>query len=134
MADPTGASAATPPASTGATPASSTPLALPEGWTTTVADRIVSTVDTVRSKTTTPIEKASRAVIWGLLIATAGLAALVVLVVGVFRLLYEAVGRIPGLDGRPGRSVWVVDVVLGLLLLLVGLSFVRRGRTPRDDA
>ena len=32
----------------------------------TVTNKIVSTVDGVRAKTTTPIEKVGRAVIWGL--------------------------------------------------------------------
>jgi len=108
-----------------------TPVLLPEGWVATVTDKIVSTVDKVRSKTTTPVEKVGRAVVWGLLIATAGTALLIVLLAGVLRLLFEAVGRIPGISDRAGRSVWVVDLLIGVLLILVGLRLIRRGETPQ---
>ncbi len=96
----------------------------------TVTDKIVSTVDSVRAKTTTPVEKVGRAVIWGLLIATAGTALAVALTIGVLRLLYEAVGRIPGISGREGRSVWMIDVGIGVGLILFGLLLIRRGTKP----
>jgi len=110
-----------------------TPVLLPEGWIATVTDRIVSTVDAVRSKTTTPIEKAGRAVIWGLLIATAGTALGIALLAGILRLLYEAVGRIPGISDRAGRSVWIVDLLIGGVLILAGLRLIGRGDKPQHQ-
>ncbi len=111
-----------------------TPLMLPDGWVGKVTDRIVTTVDGVRAKTTTPIEKVGRVVIWGLLIATAGVSLLVVLLIGGLRLLYEAVGNIPGVSGREGRSVWIIDILLGVVLILVGMLLVKKGtQTKHED-
>ena len=96
-----------------------------------VTNKIVSTVDGVRAKTTTPIEKVGRAVIWGLLIVTAGTALLVLFLVGALRLAYEATGRIPGVSGREGRSVWMIDITLGVVLIGLGLAFITKGTKPQ---
>ena len=117
----------------GGEPSRGTPVLLPEGWVATVTDKIVSTVDGVRSKTTTPMEKIGRAVIWGLLIATAGTALVVALTIGVLRLLYEAGSRIPGVSGREGRSVWIIDVLIGVVLITFGLLLIRRGTKPQRE-
>lgn len=130
MASPIG----TPPApDAGGEPPRGTPVMLPEGWVGTVTEKIVSTVDKVRSKTTTPVEKIGSAIVWGLLIATAGTALVVALMAGVLRLLYEAAGRMPGISGRPGRSVWVIDMLIGLVLILFGLMLIRRGTKPHQE-
>ncbi len=125
-----GATTPTPPAAV----QGGTPVLLPDGWVGTVTDKIVTTVDKVRAKTTVPIEKIGRVVIWGLLIATAGVSLLVVLLIGALRLLYEAVGNIPGISGREGRSVWIIDVLLGVVLILVGMLLVKKGtQTKHED-
>jgi hypothetical protein len=108
-------------------------VSLPDGWVGTVTDKIVTTVDTVRAKTTVPIEKVGRIVIWGLLIATAGVGLLIALLIGALRVVYELVGNIPGISGRPGRSVWIIDVLFGVVLILVGLLFVRKGTDPKHE-
>jgi hypothetical protein len=105
---------------------------LPAGWTTQVADRIVSTVDAVRDKTTAPAQKVGRAVVYAVPLATAGIVALVFVVVLIFRVLYELVGMIPVIDDRAGRSVWVVDLSVGALLLLIGVFMARKGRARSD--
>jgi len=97
----------------------------------TVTNKIVSTVDGVRAKTTTPIEKVGRAVIWGLLIITAATTLLVLFLVGALRLAYEATGRIPGVSGREGRSVWMIDIALGVVLLGLGLALINKGTKPQ---
>ncbi len=104
-----------------------TPVLLPDGWVGKVTDKIISSVDGVRAKTTVPIEKIGRIVVWGLLIATAGISLLVVLLIGVLRIAYEAVGNIPGIDGREGRSVWIIDVLFGVVLIVLGLLVVKKG-------
>lgn len=108
-------------------------MLLPDGWVSTVTNKIVTTVDGVRAKTTTPIEKVGRAVIWGLLIATAATAFLIVLLTGILRLLYELTGRIPGISGREGRSVWMIDLVLGVALIAFGLVFISKGTKPQHQ-
>ena len=110
-----------------------TPVMLPEGWVGKVTDKIVSTVDGVRAKTTTPIEKIGRVVVWGLLIATAGIGLLIVLLIGGLRLVYEAVGNIPGINGREGRSVWMIDILFGVVLIPVGLLFIKKGTKPPHE-
>lgn len=97
----------------------------------TVTNKIVSTVDGVRAKTTTPIEKVGRAVIWGLLIVTAATTLLVLFLVGALRLAYEVTGRIPGVSGREGRSVWMIDITLGVVLLGLGLALISKGTKPQ---
>jgi len=104
---------------------------LPDGWVGTVTERIVSTVDGVRTKTTAPIEKVGRVIIWGLLIATAGVSLLIALLIGVLRLIYEAVGNIPGINGRQGRSVWIIDILFGVALILLGLLVIKKGAIKR---
>ena len=129
MASPIGS--APPPAGE---PVKATPVTLPDGWVASVTNKIVTTVDSVRAKTTVPIEKVGRVVIWGLLIATAGVGLGIVLLIGALRLAYELVGNIPGISGRPGRSVWMIDVLVGVLLIAVGLLFVKKGtKAPHED-
>jgi len=99
----------------------------------TVTDKIVSTVDRVRAKTTDPIEKIGRVIIWGLLIATAGVGLLVVLLIGLLRLIYEAVGNIPGISGREGRSVWMIDILLGVVMIFLGLLFINKGTSHQPE-
>jgi hypothetical protein len=93
-------------------------------WTTNVADRIESVVTTVREKTTVPIQKVARAVVFGLIGAVVGSVALVLLVVALFRLhIY-----IPG--HKEGRKVWIADVGVGAIFVLLGGLLWRR-RKPR---
>jgi hypothetical protein len=99
----------------------------------TVTDKIVGTVDSVRAKTTAPIEKVSRVVIWGLLIATAGVAVLIAFLIAALRVAYELVGNIPGVSGEPGRSVWIIDVLVGVALIFLGLFFVKKGTRPQHE-
>lgn len=110
-----------------------TPVMLPDNWVAKVTDRIVTTVDGVRAKTTVPVEKLGRVVVWGLLIATAGMGLAIVLTIGLLRLAYELVGNIPGISGRPGRSVWMIDVLLGVVLIAGGLLFVKKGTKPTSE-
>lgn len=117
---PVGARPADPPGRAG------TPVVLPDDWVGKVTDRIVSAVDSVRAKTTDPIEKVGRIVIWGLLIATAATSLLIALLILVLRLSYELIGNIPGLN-KPGRSVWMIDVLIGVGLIVVGLLQINKG-------
>jgi hypothetical protein len=108
-------------------------VVLPDGWTVTVTEKIVRTVDSVRSKTTAPITLLARGAVYGLIVAVAAIFALVVLVAGILRALYLGIGAIPGIDRQPGRSVWIVDLVIGVALLWLGSWIMAKGRIPKPD-
>jgi predicted RNA polymerase sigma factor len=93
-------------------------------WTVEVADRIESVVGAVRDRTTVPITKLARAVVFGIVAGVAALVALVLLVIAVVRLHVF-------LPFHPvGRQVWVVYAALSAIFLLAGM-FTWRRRTPR---
>ena len=94
-------------------------------WTTDVADKIESVVTAVRDKTTVPVEKAARAVVYGLIGLVIGVVALVLLVVAIFRLhVYIPVGH------KEGRKVWIADAGVGAIFVLIG-GFCWSRRKPR---
>lgn len=79
-------------------------------WAAQTADTIVRVVDEVRVKTSTPIIKATRAVVFGLLAAIVALMLLVLFCVLWIRVL----------DIVLPRDVWAAYLVTGLLLCTVG--------------
>ena len=89
-----------------------------------MACRIESVVTTVRDKTTVPVEKAARAVVYGLVGLVVGVVALVLLVVAIFRLHVYIPGH------REGRRVWIADVGVGAIFVLIG-GFCWSRRKPR---
>jgi hypothetical protein len=93
-------------------------------WTVQTADRIESIVETVRDKTTVPVTKAARTIVYGLIAAVMGALALLLLVIGLFRLHVY----LPFSD--EGRKVYVTDLGLGGLFVVVG-AFLWRKRLPR---
>lgn len=99
------------------------PPAAGDDWTVKTADRIEEIVETVRDKTTVPVQKAARAVVYGLVAGVMGLLAFVLSVVGLFRL-----HRYIPLH-QEARRVWVTYVGLGAIFLLAGM-FLWRKRRP----
>ncbi len=97
-------------------------------WAALATDRIVGTIDSVREKTTDKVQLAARALVYGVVAAVLGLAALVLAVTLAFRLAYVYVGNAPWIRSRPGRSVWLIDLVVGVFLCLAGLALQRKGR------
>lgn len=95
---------------------------LPEDWHLKATERIVSTVDNVRVKTSGPAIKVSRAVVFGLLGAILSVIALIVFVVGLVRLLDIA---LPG-------TVWAAYFALSAFFLAIG-AFLW-SRRPRGAA
>jgi hypothetical protein len=97
-----------------------------EDWTAQVADRIESVVESVRGKTTVPITKIVRALVFGMIVATAGVVALVMGVILVIRLHVY-------LPFHPAyRRLWTSYAVLGAIFVLLG-AFIWRKRSPRRD-
>lgn len=83
---------------------------LPEDWHVLATDKIVSTVDSVRVKTSGPAIKISRMVVFGLLGALISLIALIVLLIGTVRLLNNVLPK----------DVWLVYLILGATFLAAG--------------
>jgi hypothetical protein len=81
----------------------------------TSKDRVESIVGTVREKTTVPITKVARGVVFGLLAATLGLAALVLVVVALLRVIDVYLPFDPY-----GRRVWVAYAALGAIFVVAG--------------
>ena len=97
-----------------------TPAAEDPDWTDQVADLVVDVVDRVRDRTTGPILKGSRAVVYGVV---AVLVAIPLIVVGIILM-----GRL--LELFPGE-IWIAYSVVGAISVLVGL-FLWGKRRPSD--
>jgi hypothetical protein len=97
-------------------------------WPAEAADTIVRWVDAVRSKTTGPALTVARAVVYGLLAALLGSAALVVGVVLMVRVLDAYLPN----DWVGEQHVWVVYLGLGLLFSVVGLFLWSRRNATAD--
>lgn len=90
-------------------------------WAAQTADTIERVVGGVRGKTSEPLERIARILVYGLAAAFLGVAALVLLAVAVVRALDVA---IPG-------EVWSAHVVAGGIFSLAGL-FLWRKRTVKS--
>lgn len=87
-------------------------------WAAQTADTIERLVGGVRGKTSEPLERVARIVVYGVVVAFLGTAALVLLAVAVVRALDIA---IPG-------EVWSAHVVAGGIFTLLGLFLWRKRR------
>lgn len=95
-------------------------------WTVEVVHRIDTIVGTVRDKTTVPVTKVARIVVYGTIAAVTALIALWLVCNIVVRL---AVSYLP--FHPESRRVWVVYAALGAIFLLVG-ALAWRKRRPAD--
>jgi len=95
-------------------------------WPDEVADRIESVVGTVRARTTVPVTKAARGVVFGLVAGVLGTAAFLLFIIAIVRLLDVY------LPWHPlARRVWTVDAGAAAIFLGAG-AFAWRKRRPRD--
>jgi hypothetical protein len=107
-----------------ATPATRTaapgspPATTSADWTVQVADTIESVVGSVRDKTAVPLETVARALVYGIVLGTMGLTALVLFTVLLVRVLSYAL------------EVWAVYLVLGAIFTLLGMFLWRKRRAP----
>jgi hypothetical protein len=88
-------------------------------WTTQAADAIEAAVSAVRDRTVVPAQRATRAVVYGLLVAFFVATALVLLIVGVFRGLVLLTGR-----------AWVAYLIVGGMLVIAGAFCWSRRSKP----
>jgi hypothetical protein len=94
-------------------------------WTAQAADRIEAVVASVRDKTTVPVRKVARAIVFGFIAAVLGILAGFLVIIGLFRLhVYLPFGH------NEGRKIWVTDVGVGAIFLAAG-AFTWRYRKPR---
>jgi hypothetical protein len=120
--DPAGAARPSTPTRTATTPSG------PErDWTYQVTDRVESVVGSVRDKTTVPITKIARVVVFGLVAAVVAVIALVLVVVAVVRIIDVYLPFDPY-----GRRVWVGYAALGAIFLLAG-AFCWSKRTKKTQ-
>jgi tetrahydromethanopterin S-methyltransferase subunit F len=92
---------------------------MPENdWVVTVTDNIDRVVSSVRDKTTRPAIVVARGLVFGVLAGVAGIAAVVLLAIGLIRLLNNVV---------PGE-VWISEAIVGSIFVLVGFILMRLRR------
>ncbi len=91
-----------------------------DDWPAQVADTVERVVGSVRAKTTEPLERLARILVYGLLSLIVGLAAAVLAAVGLVRALDLA---IPG-------GVWSAHALTGGIFAIAGL-FLWRKRTAK---
>jgi hypothetical protein len=95
---------------------------VPADWTTTAADAIEQFVATLRDRTVVPAQRATRAIVFGLLTMAFATVAFILLLIGGFRALVVLCG-----------DVWLAYLVLGTVLVLLG-AFCWSKRSAPDDA
>jgi hypothetical protein len=90
-------------------------------WTTQAADAIEAAVSAVRQRAVLPAQRATRAIVYGLLVTFFVLTALVLLAVGAFRGVVVLSG-----------DVWLAYLIVGGMLVLGGtFCWSKRSRKVR---
>jgi hypothetical protein len=103
-----------------ASPGSHLPTQILSGnWPTQAADAVVKGVDTVREKTTGPIQTAARGLVYGIVASVAGTMILILVIIGLVRFL-DAI--------QPFGNIWLPYLELGLTFTLCGYLVFRRRR------
>jgi len=92
-------------------------------WPVQAADAIVKGVDTLRDKTTGPVQKAARALVYGLLAAVLGTMVTILLLIGLIRLIDSIVGIF-----MDEPRIWVTYLILGAAFTVIGTVVFRRRR------
>ncbi|MCU1485386.1 MAG: hypothetical protein JWN67_2132 [Actinomycetia bacterium] len=85
-------------------------------WAAQTADTIERVVGSVRGKTSEPVERVARIVVYGLVAGVVGAVALILLIIGLVRM---ADAYLPG-------EVWIPYLVVGGIFTLVGLFLWRK--------
>jgi hypothetical protein len=89
-------------------------------WPAQATDAIVDLVGTVRDKTTGPITTVARGVVLGLFAAVVGLTVAILALIGLVRLLDEALPS----------SVWLPYLILGVVFVAAGSLVYRKRKAP----
>jgi hypothetical protein len=89
-------------------------------WPAQAADAIVNVVGTVRDRTTAPVIKAARAVVFGVFAGILIVTIAVLAIIGTVRLLDEALPY----------GVWLAYLILGIAFTGAGALLFRRRNAP----
>jgi drug/metabolite transporter (DMT)-like permease len=89
-------------------------------WTTDAVDNLENIVTLVRDKTVVPAQKATKAVVFGLVVAFFVVTALLMLAIALFRVLVVLTGE-----------VWASYLILGGIFVIAG-ALVWTLRSPRN--
>jgi hypothetical protein len=92
-------------------------------WPAQAADRIVDVVDTVRDKTTGPVQTAARGAVYGLMAAILAVVVFVLVIIFAIRGLDILVDEF-----IPWGGIWLPYLILGVVFLLAGTVLFRRRR------
>ena len=87
-----------------------------DDWAAQAADTIETVVGTVRSKTTEPVERVGRIIVYGMVATMLGIATLVLLAVFLVRIVNV---YLPG-------DVWAAHLTVGGIFTVAGLLFWRK--------
>ena len=93
-------------------------------WAASVADTIERVIASARAKTADPLEAVARVLVYGLLAAVVGTAALVLITVGTVRALITVI------DLVWTREVWLAYLATGGIFTIAGV-FLWRKRTTK---
>lgn len=96
---------------------------IPSEWPAQAADAIVDTIGKVRDKTTKPAIVAARGLVYGLLAAIVGAAALILVLILIVRLWANYV---------PGH-VWIIYAIFFAVFSGAGLFMLRKANAPAPD-
>lgn len=99
-------------------------------WSTNLADTLEYWVGRLRSVTTDHAVKASRALVFGVLIVMALGTATPLFIVLLMRLVETVVSRAARTDHD--TTVWITDLVVAALFFLAGFAALRRRHRPAD--
>jgi hypothetical protein len=91
-------------------------------WAARTADSIERVVTTVRDRTTKPVLIAGRAVVFGLLAAIVGVAAVVLLSITIVRVMVILTDR-----------AWLGELILGVVFVIAGFVLLRLRRTAVQE-
>lgn len=97
---------------------------IPSEWPAQAADLVVETVGKVRDKTTKPAIVAARQLVYGVLVATAGILAFILALILIVRLWANYV---------PGH-VWIIYAIFFGAFSAAGLGLLRNANAPPSDA
>jgi cell division protein FtsX len=99
-----------------------------DDWPTQATDAIVKVVGTAHDRITGPIQTVARAIVYGLLAAILGVAALVLLVILLLRLVNN---YLP--DSVFGENhMWAAHLLVGVLFTSLGLVLMRLAKRPAE--
>jgi hypothetical protein len=90
-------------------------------WTVQAADTIEGLVTSIRNKTTVPLTTVVRGVVYGILAAFAGGAAMVLMAIALVRLVDVLTGA---------GNVWIAHLSIGMVFTLVGVWAWSKRRPP----